>query len=181
MLSAFIQLLRSTLSNPESMSTVRQQMEALQQYADLQRFRYGETFDVITEYDDSIAEYLLPSLLIQPLVENAIIHGISHSDSYGVIAVSARRKQERIVIEVEDNGAGMTESAIESIFQENDTGGKPHIGIKNIDERIKLSFGDQYGLRIESSLGDGTKIIIRLPLILKGKESAHGTDSGIGN
>ena len=62
MLAAFIHLLRSTLSNPDALSTVRQQMDALQQYADLQRFRYGEKFDVVTEYDDAIAECLLPSL-----------------------------------------------------------------------------------------------------------------------
>lgn len=169
MLSAFIQLLRSTLSNPDSMSTVRQQVEALHQYADLQRFRYGEKFDVVTEYDDAISDYLLPSLLIQPLVENAIIHGVANLDGYGIIAVSARKKQDKIVIEVEDNGAGMPEDTIEEIFsgkrQVDDK--RPHIGLKNIDERIKLSFGEEYGLRIESRPGDGTKIIVRLPVISK--------------
>lgn len=167
MLAAFIHLLRSTLSNPDALSTVRQQMDALQQYADLQRFRYGEKFDVVIEYDDAIAECLLPSLIIQPLVENSIIHGMEHFESYGVIAVSGRIKHEKIVIEVEDNGVGMTDEQITAIFEgENDTE-KPHIGIKNINERIKLSFGDAYGLRIESQWGEGTKILMSLPIIRK--------------
>lgn len=183
MLSAFIQLLRSTLSNPDSMSTVRQQVEALHQYANLQRFRYGEKFDVVTEYDDSIAEYLLPSLLIQPLVENAILHGVAHIDDYGIIAVSVRSKHGKIVIEVEDNGSGMTEEAIAAIFAAPDDKEekRPHIGLKNIDERIKLSFGEAYGLRVESHPGDGTKVIVRLPIVRKGEEHTYDTDTGSGN
>lgn len=168
MLSAYIQLLRSRFSNPDSMSTIQQQMEALKQYTDLQKFRYGDCFEIILEYDEGIADCLLPQLLIQPLVENAIVHGIGTKKAYGVIAVSAQIRDGIIEIEVEDNGMGMTCEEIEHIFDNNEQDtDMPRIGVKNINDRIKLSFGDAYGLRIESQPDEGTKVIIRVPIIRK--------------
>lgn len=167
MLSAFIQLLRSSLTDPDSMTTLRQQMEALRQYADLQKFRYGDQFEVVIEYEDSLADCLLPSLLVQPLVENAIVHGVAQTGS-GVIAVTARTRAGQIELTVEDNGVGMTAGQIDRIFAEGeDPGGKPHIGLKNIHERLQLTFGGRSGLHIESAPGEGTKVTAGIPIIRK--------------
>ena len=178
MLFSFIKLLKSTLADPDSMTSLGQQMEDLKQYADLQRLRYGESFDVIIEYEEGLSDCLLPSLLIQPLLENAIIHGVGQKGSRdGVIAVSARTKKGKLVIEVEDNGAGMTMEKAERLLSEaHDLKKGVHIGIKNIDERIKLYYGQAYGIRIESSPGEGTKAMINVPVIHKGEEV---NDTGI--
>ena len=166
MLSAFIQLLRNSLTDPDSMTTLHQQMDALHQYADLQRFRYGDQFEVIIEYADTLADCLLPSLLVQPLVENAIVHGVAQTG--GVIIVTACVRHEQIELTVEDNGVGMDTEQIRRIFtQQENPDAKPHIGLKNIHERLQLTFGPDYGLQIESAPGEGTKVIANLPIIRK--------------
>lgn len=166
MLSSFIQLLRSMLADPDTLITISQQMDSLRQYAELQKFRYGDSLEIVIEYDDKIADCLLPQLLIQPLVENAIVHGgLGSGSGCSVIAVSARLKKGKIVIEVEDSGAGMTAQQADAVIKGEYKVNKNHIGIKNIDERIKLFFGEEYGLRIESFPGEGTKILINIPAI----------------
>ena len=171
MLSAFIQLLRSSLTDPDSMTTLRQQMDALHQYADLQKFRYGDQFEIVIEYEDDLADCLLPSLLVQPLVENAIVHGVARTGS-GVIAVTARTRHGQIELAVEDNGVGMTAQQIDRIFtQGEDPGAKPHIGLKNIHERLQLTFGSGSGLHIESAPGEGTKVTANIPILHRQEES----------
>ena len=165
MISSFIQLLRSTLSNPEEMDTVEAQVEVIKQYIELQKFRYAEGFDAIVEYDESIANKKLPKLLIQPLVENAIFHGVEVSGTDRLITVIVRPFGEDICIEVEDNGIGMTEEMVDKILKEDIETDRPHIGIKNVNDRIKLRFGNQYGLSIESTANVGTKIKIIIPAI----------------
>lgn len=166
MLTSFIQLLRSTLSALDSTSTVQEQCAALSKYVGLQKFRYGDCFDMIIEYEDAVSDCLLPQLLIQPLVENAILHGIvEHKRNCGVIAVSIRSGQQGLLIQVEDNGIGMTPEQIDLALNENGAQtDKPHIGLRNISDRIKLSFGEAYGLTIESGYDEGTKIVLTVPL-----------------
>lgn len=175
MLSAFIQFLRNILSNPDKLVTIRRQMETLQQYVDLQRFRYGESFDVIIEYDERLEDYLIPAFLIQPVLENAIIHGIGQMPSGGVIAVTVRQKDEKVVIEVEDNGCGMTQKRMEEILSA-ESGA--HIGIGNIRQRIQLLYGDGYGLHMESMPEEGTKVFIDLPLISEEGVELYGENPG---
>lgn len=171
MLSAFIQLLRSSLTDPDSMTTLRQQMDALHQYADLQKFRYGDQFEIVIEYEDDLADCLLPSLLVQPLVENAIVHGVARTGS-GVIAVTARTRHGQIELAVEDNGVGMTAQQIDRIFAQGEApGAKPHIGLKNIHERLQLTFGSGSGLHIESAPGEGTKVTANIPILHRQEES----------
>ena len=171
MLSAFIHLLRSTLANPDSMSTVREQVETLRQYSDLQKFRYGACFDIVIEYEDTVADCLLPQLLVQPLVENAILHGMmGQKKEGGMIAVSVRQREGEILIQVEDNGIGMTPDQVAAAL--NDDGAradKPHIGLRNVSDRIKLSFGEGYGLHIESQFGEGTRILLTVPMWKSGE------------
>lgn len=179
MLSAFIQLLRGSLANPDKMITLGQQMDNLKQYGELQRFRYGDCFNLYIEYGDEIADCLMPSLLIQPLVENSIIHGMGNENAHIFIAVSARIKREKLVIEVEDNGNGMSEKQVEDIFgKQSEEEANTHIGIKNIYDRIKLIYGDHYGLRIESQIGSGTKVLINLPIVYKKRPT---NDDNTGN
>ena len=171
MLSAFIQLLRSSLTDPDSMTTLRQPMDALHQYADLQKFRYGDQFEIVIEYEDDLADCLLPSLLVQPLVENAIVHGVARTGS-GVIAVTARTRHGQIELAEEENGVGMAAQQIDRIFAQGEApGAKPHIGLKNIHERLQLTFGSGSGLHIESAPGEGTKVTANIPILHRQEES----------
>ena len=163
MLTTFIQLLRGVLSGPVEMSTVRSQMEFIKKYVELQRFRYNGTFDALVECDERAANCLIPKLLIQPIVENAIVHGIDMTAQNGMIAVIARRQEDTVYIQVEDNGVGMTEERIRQVMNTPENTDPPHIGVRNVHDRIRLHFGEEWGIRIESAPGMGTQIIMRFP------------------
>ena len=128
MLTAFIQLLRGVLSGSEQMVTIRSQMEWIRQYIELQRFRYDDAFDALVECDERAANCRIPKLLIQPLVENAILHGVDMAAGNGMITVIARRQGDTIAIQVEDNGAGMTKERIWEVMTAKEDVGPPASG-----------------------------------------------------
>lgn len=127
MLTTFIQMLRGILSVQEEMVTVQAQMDALRQYVELQQFRYDGSFDALIECDDQAAGCRIPKLLIQPLVENAILHGVDMAAGDGMITVVARRVGEAISIQVEDNGVGMTEARIQEVMRPQVPSDRPHL------------------------------------------------------
>lgn len=163
MLTTFIQILRGTLSSPNEMVTVRSQMESLRQYVELQKFRYGDSFDALIECDEQVADCLLPKLLVQPLVENSLMHGIDMNTGCGVITVVARLQEDAVCIQVEDNGVGMSQERIRQVMENREDDDRPHLGVRNVHERIRLYYGEPWGLRIESSPGHGTRITLRIP------------------
>lgn len=165
MLASFIQLLRSTLSNPDEFVTVRQEFHVLQQYIEIQKFRYDDGFQVIFECDGAVEEKKIPKLLIQPLLENAIFHGVEFKKGEGLIIITARIEDEAVLITVEDNGVGIAPEILEKINRGEQLGSKTHVGIVNVKERIQLNFGESYGMRIESAQWKGTKIVLTLPAL----------------
>ena len=167
MLTIFIQMLRGVLSTPDELITVRSQMESLRQYVELQRFRYDEAFDALIEYDEQVAGFRIPKLLIQPLVENAILHGVDMASGDGMITVIARRQGDAVSIQVEDNGVGMTQERIREVMTKTaqEDAGRPHLGVRNVHDRIRLHFGEEWGLHIESAPGAGTRITLRVPAL----------------
>ena len=165
MLVSFIQLLRSTLSNPDEFVTVRQEFHVLQQYIDIQQFRYDDGFQVVFECDEAVEEKKIPKLLIQPLLENAIFHGVEFKKGEGMIVITARMQEETVIITVEDNGVGISPEILEKIHRGEQLGSKTHVGIVNVKERIQLNFGESYGMRIESAQWKGTKIVLTLPAL----------------
>lgn len=170
MLTHFIAILRDTLSTQKKMVTVAEQMESLGQYVTLQQYRYEHAFDSLLEYDEEAAACIIPRLLVQPLVENAIQHGVDMQGGGGMITVIARRKGQEVVIEVEDNGVGMTPEKIRQVMEAPEVTDRPHLGIQNINNRIKLCYGPAWGLQIESTPGKGTRIILRIPAEEHAKE-----------
>lgn len=165
MLISFIQLLRSTLSNPDEFVTIRQEFEILKQYVDIQRFRYADCFEVMMEYEEGVADKKIPKLLIQPLLENAIFHGVEFRKAGGVIIIIAESRGEDVFITVEDNGIGIAPDVLEKLNQGTEYGGKTHVGVVNVRERIQLYFGKDYGMKIESEQWKGTKVILNFPAI----------------
>ena len=164
MLTTFIQLLRGVLSGPDEMVTIHSQMEWIRQYLELQRFRYDGAFDAIVECDERAADCLIPKLLIQPLVENAIQHGVDIADGNGMITVIARRQGDIVSILVEDNGVGMTKERIQEVMNATEEAtDRPHLGVRNVYDRIRLHFGEEWGLHIVSAPGNGTQITLCFP------------------
>lgn len=168
MISLFIKILRNSLSNPEDLVTIEDEFNGLRQYSELQKFRYANKFDVFFEFDDSCINKRIPKLLIQPLIENAIFHGVELKSEESTIFVIAKIEDRKLIITVEDDGVGIPKEKIIEITNNeitNKHNNSSHIGIRNVDERIRLNFGDEYGLRIESIPNKGTKVILKLPII----------------
>lgn len=170
MLTHFIAILREILSTQKEKVTVAEQMESLREYLTLQQYRYDHAFDSMIEYDEAAARCCLPKLLVQPLVENSIQHGINMQSGSGMITVIARRQGDAVVIEVEDNGVGMSPEKVRQVMESPAVTDRPHLGIKNVYDRIRLHYGPSWGLTIDSKEGRGTRIVLRIPAEEKGRE-----------
>jgi len=119
--------------------------------------------------DDECLDYLCNKITLQPIIENAIYHGINGLVDGGEITVSVKQDGGDIVMAVEDNGNGMNEDQITAIMNK-DRSDHTGIGIKNVNDRLKIYFGQDYGLTIKSVLDEGTRVIIRMPKVKEESE-----------
>lgn len=151
---------RNSLSDSKEIITIGKEMRIVEDYLELQRIRYNDIFTYEVEIDEDITQLLIPKLTLQPLVENAIYHGLKYKKEPGMLKITGKRLNEGVLLTVEDNGAGMNEETCERML-ENDPEG--HFGVYSVNHRIKLIFGPEYGLNARSVLGEGTIIEIMLP------------------
>ncbi|QJD84217.1 sensor histidine kinase [Cohnella herbarum] len=153
---------RIALSNGKEIITVREEVRNLQSYLYIQSARYSDLFDFRIDIPNELLNYAIPKLTLQPLVENAIYHGIKEKGSFGHITVSGSVQGDTMLLRVTDDGVGFPRVLLESF-----TGGKElseSFGLKSVDERMKLYFGDRYGIRIRSEEGKGTEVTVEIPL-----------------
>lgn len=166
MITALADLLDTTLYRKDEMVELSEEVQCLKNYITLQKMRYGDKFELFNEIPEQLLSYKVPILILQPLVENAIIHGFHNSDGGGIIILKGNISDDNISIEVQDNGQGIREEVLENLLAE--TGEKKNkynrIGVKNVHDRIRLIYGKEYGLKINSS-GEGTRIEITLPTV----------------
>jgi len=156
-------LLRIGLSKGKSVITIREELEHVQAYSRLQMKRYPNTFEVYWNIDESIQSFMTPKVILQPLVENAIFHGVSSMDGEGEIWISIYPSGEEIMMIVEDNSFLPVDlERLDSIVK-GETTDKGY-GIRNVHQRIQLHFGELYELRYERRDGGGIKAIINIPL-----------------
>lgn len=158
---------RITLNNGLDFITVDQEVFHVKSYMEIQKMRYGKLFDFSVLCEDELLEYLIPKLTIQPIVENALYHGIKNKKSGGIISVICRREGTQMVIRVSDTGIGIPADELEALRQEiRDKNIKPRIGfgLRNVNQRIILYYGADYGIKISSEGGIGTEVTINLPL-----------------
>ena len=151
-------LLRRLLRSREHFVTLREELESIDEYLDIEMVRFGPKLAVEKEISPDSLDVVMPSMLLQPLVENSIKHGLAHRIDGGRVTIRSRRTEGQVVIEIADDGAGMSDTAL----VRNRTGG---IGLRNVDERLRVIYGDNYHLRFVSTPGRGTCARIELPLL----------------
>jgi two-component system sensor histidine kinase YesM len=162
--NALAKLFRLGLNRGSEMTTIGKEIEHLQNYLVIQKVRYDEEPKIQIDIPPEFYEYSTIKLLLQPLVENALIHGIADLEEKGSVLVTGRLEGEEIIIEVADNGAGMDEERAAEILQ-GEFEEKKGFGLKNVNERIKLYFGEQYGIKVFSQKNVGTIVEIRIPKV----------------
>ena len=167
MVKALGDLMRSSISGDDFVP-VEEEIRNINNYLTIQKFRYGDRFEVFVDISLDITMLKIPKLILQPIVENAIVHGIENKIGSGKIEIKGFVEEGKVVVEVNDNGIGMDEGLTRSLFKEEgktaQTDGHTHIGLNNVDRRIKMYYGQEYGLLIESSPGNGTRVRISLPV-----------------
>jgi two-component system sensor histidine kinase YesM len=168
MTSSLINLLKYNISNNNMHVNLSEELESVKKYIKIQKYRYGDIFTVEYKTDKNTLHCKILKLLIQPLVENAIFHGLESGDDDGIIVISSKIDDEKLLIEVRDNGAGTNKNVINNdLYAVNKKNNFNGIGLHNIQERIKLYFGNQYGLEFISKAGQGTRVILTLPVVLE--------------
>lgn len=161
---------RTNLNGGQTMTTVFKEIQNIKAYLSLQQRLTDNGFDVVFELQDNLNNHSVCNFILQPLVENSIKHGITLlTEQRGCITVRVFQKVQQLYFEIEDNGVGIKEDQIQSLLYDN--GGS--YGLKNVQERIQMIFGNEYGLSLHSTPGAGTKVTICLPLILN---QTMGTD-----
>jgi two-component system, sensor histidine kinase YesM len=162
--NALAKLFRLGLNRGSEITTLKKEFEHLENYLIIQKMRYDEVPQIEIDVDPSIYEYSTIKVILQPLVENALIHGIADLEGEGSLRITGSAEGEEIILAVTDNGVGMDEETIKEIFQ-GDFQARKGFGLKNVNERIKLYFGEKYGIKIDSKKGKGTRVEIRIPKV----------------
>ena len=144
------------------MVTVQEEIKIVTDYLDIQKLRYGEVFVYCTDIDGEIAHKNILKLILQPLAENALYHGIRPMGMEGHIIIRAKMEEGCICLSVEDDGMGMDQEKIESILNRREK--ENHFGLRGTIERIRIFYGKRDCCRIESSKNSGTKISFYLPV-----------------
>jgi len=149
-------ILRRLLRKDESMSPLRDEISFINDYLSIEMTRFGDKLKFINETEPSTLDLLVPSMLLQPIIENSIKHGLSSKVEGGSITLRTRLTDERIHIEIEDDGVGVEDAKLATMF---DSG----IGVSNVNERLHVLFGDDYRMDVDSRPGEGTRTHIEFP------------------
>lgn len=142
--------------------TISEDLIFIEQYLYIQQLRFENRLTCLVDIDTDIQQYYIPKLILQPIVENSILHGISEITSKGIVAITAEKNGNDILIYVRDNGPGFKKSFSEDLKGKNS---KSSYGLDNIDKRLKLYFGASYGLSFRNNNENGACTIIRMPAV----------------
>lgn len=153
---------RTSLSSGKEVVTIGEEIQNVQNYLYIQRERYYDIMDYEITCDPMITEYKIMKLLLQPLVENAIYHGLRPKGEKGKIEVTGKQKENEIVLTVKDSGVGMSEEEIQKMMEVQEDDRKEHFGMRNVRQRLKLYYGTGASMEIYSKMGAGTEIVIRV-------------------
>ena len=167
MVGSLSEFFRSSLNHGKDIVTVAEDVHHIRSYLEIQQVRYQDILKYTIDVPDEYGDILIPKLTLQPLVENALYHGIKNKRGGGSIQITAHEEDDDLVLTVTDDGVGMDEERLRQVrdgIREKAPEEKGIYGLYNVNERIRLHFGEDYGISIESRPGGGTESRIRLPL-----------------
>ena len=171
MVHALARLFRISISRGHEMIPIAKELEHAESYLQIQKYRYKNQFTYEFDVESACLDYYCNKITLQPIIENAINHGLDLLVEEGRIVVRVRQDGEDIVFYVQDNGVGMSPEQVRTILQRDPTD-RTGIGIKNVNDRLQIYFGKRYGLRITSELDVGTCVEIRMPKVQEGDYEA---------
>lgn len=179
MTSSLAKLLRKSISNKNEVVTLEEEIEYTQGYLTIQKMRYEDKLEYEIEVEPAVLRTEIVKLIVQPLVENAIYHGIKYKEGKGLVRIEGGFQGDEIVIRVIDDGVGMTKEELNHIFDERKTDTRRNsVGVLNVHRRIRLYYGVEYGLSFESEKGRGTTVTIHLPAAGIGKNARLVEEGG---
>ncbi len=176
MTSALASLLRRSIGTGSDTNTLAEELDHVKSYLTIQKMRYNEKLQYELDMDPQTADCLLPKLILQPLVENAIYHGIKVKQTGGTVRVESILEEDRLLITVEDDGVGMTEEQIARIFEKKQSDAEStKIGVYNVNERLQYYFGSEASMRYYSTPGKRTMVMLVLPIVRE--KEGHGDEA----
>ena len=151
---------RTMLNKGQQITTIASELENTKSYISIQQMMHSNSFETIYDIDEAVLGYEIPILLLQPLAENAILHGLDHRELPGpaILSISCYQQNQDIIFKVMDNGCGMSETQCEQILNADSSG----YGVKNVHQRIQLYYGTDYGLTFHSTPNMGTYVLVKI-------------------
>lgn len=157
---------RNTLTSGYFVS-IENEIKYTKEYVNILALRYGDLFDIEWDIDKSILSYTIIKICLQPIIENAVYHGIKQKNDKGLIKIKGLCDDNNIILIVSDDGVGIEKDALDelnkTLSETSFTNEKSHIGLSNVNQRIKIIFGDSYGIHVESTVGVGTDVYVTIP------------------
>lgn len=163
---SLVSLLKNVSKGVSDKIPLTDELALLGDYVNIQSVRYMGAFDYLCKVPDVLREYRIIKFTLQPIVENAMLHGVVPKGTFGIITVDAYEDGDDLVITVTDDGVGMSPEEVETLFRQGDRPDKSSmsgIGVANVNRRLKLAYGNQYGISVESEKGIYTKVLVRIP------------------
>ncbi len=164
MVSSLSNYFRFSLSRGKNVITLAEEEQHIRSYLEIQQMRYRDMIEYKIDIPEKLKHFILPKLTLQPLVENALYHGIKNRRRKGFIHVSGRVQDERMILEVADDGRGMTEERLDEVRASLDNDRSEGFGLRAVHQRIRILFGGEYGLAVESTSDVGTRVIVTIPM-----------------
>lgn len=168
-------LLRAGISG-EKLITLEQELELINRYLEIQEMRFADSFTCEIEVEDRFQRCIVPKLVLQPIVENAIIHGVADME-YGYIKISAREDGGDMILTVSDNGKGIDEAVLALLNSPGHQLPGGHLGLSNVDKIIKLYYGESYGIAVFSQPDEGCRVELRLPCEKQDKQEEEAINN----
>ncbi|MGN1139917.1 MAG: sensor histidine kinase [Oliverpabstia sp.] len=164
MTASLAKLFRQIISNEEEEISIFQEVEYCRNYLIIQKMRYKDKLEFEIDLDPDIKGEKIIKLVLQPLIENAIYHGLKYKESKGMLMLKGYGQGDDIIFEIIDNGVGMDQDTMEHIFERHKVNYRSNgVGVYNVERRIRLSYGQEYGISYESELGKGTVATVKIP------------------
>ena len=164
MTASLARLLRQTIGTEEEETPISREFEYVRSYLTIQKMRYKDKLDFFMELDPSIGQEMIVKLILQPIVENAIYHGLKYKETKGMLSVMGYGTLDNIIIEIRDNGIGMDQETLDHIFEKHKVNYQSNgVGVYNVQKRLLLYYGQGYGLSYSSTPGEGTVVTVKIP------------------